>query len=166
MTRGKRCIVDATVLLDFIEGDIFNAFFSLPFEFLTSDIVAGEVSRSYSQDELTSRGLIIVELEEDEVLEIAALQSEHVALSPNDLSVYLLARKRSSLLISGDGPLRNLADFNEVEYHGTLWVLEEMVERKILSQQNAASALRTMLAGKRWLPRAECDKLIKKWESE
>jgi hypothetical protein len=59
-----------------------------------------------------------------------------------------------------------LADTNRVEYHGTLWILEEMIERGILLPSDAAAALRTMLASKRWLPRAECEKLIKKWESE
>ena len=165
MTGWKRCIVDASILLDFIEGDIFDLLFSLPFEFSTSDIVADEISRSYSPSELRALGLKIIGLEVDQVLLIETLQTEHIELSPKDLSVYILACQQRSLLISGDGPLRELADSARVEYHGTLWLLGELVKKDILSQKDATRALRTMLANKRWLPRAESERLIKKWES-
>jgi len=164
MTGQKRCIIDASILLDFIEGDIFDALFSLPFYFSTSDIVADEISRSYSPSELRAFGLKILGLEADQILQIEALQIVHSELSPNDLSVYILARQHRSLLISGDGPLRELADSHKVEYHGTLWLLEEMIPRELIAPKDAARALRTMLANKRWLPRADSERLIKKWE--
>ncbi|MDP2797320.1 MAG: hypothetical protein Q8N94_07405 [Methanoregula sp.] len=164
MTGQKKCIIDASILLDFIKGGIFDTLFSLPFDFSTSDIVADEISRSYSPSELHALGLKILGLEAEQVLMIETLQIEHIELSPNDLSVYILARQHRSLLISGDGPLRELADSHKVEYHGTLWLLEEMIHRELLPPQEAARALRTMLANKRWLPRAESERLIKKWE--
>lgn len=166
MSGEKRCIIDASILLDFIEGDIFDTLFSLPFDFSTSDIVADEISRSYSPSELRALGLKILGLEAEQVLMIEALQIEHLELSPNDLSVYILACQYRSLLISGDGPLRELADSQKIEYHGTLWLLEEMIHRELIAPQDAARALRTMLANKRWLPRADSERLIKKWESD
>ena len=165
MTGQKKCIIDASILLDFIEGGIFDTLFSLPFDFSTSDIVADEISRSYSLSELRELGLEILGLEAEQILMIETLQIEHIELSPNDLSVYLLARQHRSLLISGDGPLRELADSHKVEYHGTLWLLGELIEKDLLSQKDAARALRTMLDNKRWLPRADSERLIKKWES-
>ncbi len=62
-------------------------------------------------------------------------------------------------------PLRELADSHKVEYHGTIWLLGELIEKDLLSQKDAARALRTMLDNKRWLPRADSERLIKKWES-
>ena len=165
MTGQKKCIIDASILLDFIEGGIFDTLFSLPFDFSTSDIVADEISRSYSPSELHALGLKILRLEAEQILMIETLQIEHIELSPNDLSVYILARQYRSLLISGDGPLRELADSHKVEYHGTLWLLGELIEKDLLSQKDAARALRTMLDNKRWLPRADSERLIKKWES-
>ena len=165
MTGQKKCIIDASILLDFIEGGIFDTLFSLPFDFSTSDIVADEISRSYSPSELHALGLKILGLEAEQILMIETLQIEHIELSPNDLSVYILARQHRSLLISGDGPLRELADSHKVEYHGTLWLLGELIEKDLLSQKDAARALRTMLDNKRWLPRADSERLIKKWES-
>ena len=135
MTGQKKCIIDASILLDFIEGGIFDTLFSLPFDFSTSDIVADEISRSYSPSELREFGLKILGLEAEQILMIETLQIEHIELSPNDLSVYILARQHRSLLISGDGPLRELADSHKVEYHGTLWLLEELTEKDLLSQK-------------------------------
>jgi hypothetical protein len=48
MNKRKIGIIDATILLDFIAGDIFDTLFFLPVEFLTSDFVADEVSKTYS----------------------------------------------------------------------------------------------------------------------
>jgi hypothetical protein len=166
MTGKKRCVIDASILLDFIEGEIFETLFSLPLEFSTSDIVADEISRSYTPTELGEYGLEIIALEEEFILEIGTLQAEHTELSPNDLSVFILAREHGSFLISGDGPLRQLADISRIEYHGTLWLLEMMVHHEVILSGAAAVTLRTMLNKKRWLPRSDCEKLIRKWESE
>jgi hypothetical protein len=165
MTGKKRCVIDASILLDFIEGEIFGLLFSLPLEFSTSDIVADEISRSYTPSELREYGLEIIVLEEEHILEIGTMQAEHTELSPNDLSVFILARERRSFLISGDGPLRELADLSRIEYHGTIWLLEMMVQHEVILPGTAAVALRTMLNKKRWLPRSECERLIRKWES-
>lgn len=166
MTGKKRCVIDASILLDFIEGEIFKTLFCLSLKFSTSDIVADEISRSYSPSELRDFGLEILALEAEQVLEIVTLQAGHTELSPNDLSLYILARERDSFLISGDGPLRELADRSRIEYHGTLWLLEMMIQERVLLPANAAEALRSMLRNKRWLPRTECEKLIRKWETE
>lgn len=166
MTGRKRCIIDASILLDFVAGDIFDTLFSLPFEFSTSDIVADEVSNSFSIEDLKRCGIKFVELDEDMVDEIGVLQGEHEELSPNDLSVYLLAKKHNAILVSGDGPLRTQADINHVEFHGTLWLLDELVIRDLIATTDASHALMMMLDNKRWLPRSECEKLIKKWKSE
>jgi predicted nucleic acid-binding protein len=99
------------------------------------------------------------------MLEIEDLQSHHIELSPSDLSVYILAKSMTALLISGDSPLREMAETRGIEYHGTLWLLEELVTRELLSTENAARSLNMMLDNKRWLPRQECEKLMKKWKS-
>ena len=167
MDKNRRaCCIDANILLDFITGDIIDALFLLPFDFHTSDIVAHEISKSFSGKQLRQLGLIILDLEEPEVLEIFTLKQEHIELSIEDVSVYFLSRKHDAMILSNDSPLRDLADTSKIEYHGTLWLLGELIEKDLLLTWDAARALRQMLANKRWLPIAECEKLIKKWESE
>jgi hypothetical protein len=161
----KTCCIDANIFFDFASGDIFDALFLLPFDFHTSDIVAHEISGSYSKQQLTRSGLTILTLDESEVLEIFSLTQDHIDLSLQDVSVYFLSRKHKTMILSNDGPLRELADGSRIEYHGTLWLLEEIVRHKILPPGEAAAALRAMIQNKRWLPHADCERLIRKWES-
>jgi hypothetical protein len=162
----RACCIDANILFDFVAGDIFDPLFLLPFDFHTSDIVAYEISGSYSENLLASLGLKILTLNDAESLEILVLKQNHSGLSVEDISVLFLSRKHSTMILSNDGLLRSLADASLIEYHGTLWLLEEMIQNGILRPQESASALRLMLAKKRWLPRPECEELIKKWESQ
>jgi len=162
----RSCCIDTNILFDFVAGDIFDALFLLPFDFHTSDIVAFEISGSYSEEQLASLGLRILALDDAETQEIRSLNKQHAGLSVEDISVLFLSRKHRTMILSNDGSLRDLADASRIEYHGTLWLLDEMIQKKILKPQESASALRLMLAKKRWLPRPECEALIKKWEAK
>jgi len=162
----RPCCIDTNILFDFLAGDIFDTLFLLPFDFHTSDIVAYEISESYSEKQLASLGLKILALNDIETQEILSLQEDHIELSLEDISILFLSQKHHTMILSNDGPLRELADASRIEYHGTLWLLDEMIKGEILRPQEAASALRFMLNNKRWLPRPECETLIKKWEYE
>jgi hypothetical protein len=65
-------------------------------------------------------------------------------------------------------PFLEAAGWDVVRYEEgmDLWLLEMMIRNRVLQPQESASALRLMLAGKCWLPRPECEKLIRKWESD
>jgi hypothetical protein len=166
MRMSRRpCCIDTNILFDFLAGDIFDTLFLLPLDFHTSDIVAYEISGSYSEKQLASLGLKILALNDIETREILSLQGDHIELSLEDISVLFLSRKHHTMILSNDGPLRKLADASRIEYHGTLWLLDEMIREEILRPHEAASALIAMLNNKRWLPRPECETLIKKWES-
>lgn len=164
--KRRTCCIDTNILFDFVAGKIFDQLFLLPFDFHTSDIVAYEISGSFSERQLTQRGLEILALDDSEVLEIFTLKQKHIGLSVEDVSVYFLSRKHRAMLLSNDGPLRELAHASRIEYHGTLWLLEEMIRGEILQPRDAASALRSMLKNKRWLPRQGSEALIKKWDSD
>ncbi|MFA6364535.1 hypothetical protein [Methanoregula sp.] len=161
----RPCCIDTNILFNFLAGDIFDTLFLLPLDFHTSDIVAYEISGLYSEKQLASFGLEILALNDIETQEILSLQEDHIELSLEDISVLFLSQKHHTMILSNDGPLRKLADASRIEYHGTLWLLEEMIQKEILQPREAASALRSMLKNKRWLPRPECETLIKKWES-
>ena len=167
MRMSRRpCCIDTNILFDFLAGDIFDTLFLLPLDFHTSDIVAYEISGSYSEKQLALLGLKILALNDIETQEILSLQEDHIELSLEDISVLFLSQKHQTMILSNDGPLRKLADTSRIEDHGTLWILDEMIREEILQPREAASALRSMLKNKRWLPRPECETLIKKWESD
>lgn len=68
------------------------------------------------------------------------------------------------IMITGDGALRGFAEAHRISCHGTLWLLDHMVERKLLPSGEGAMALKRMLERKRWLSRKECEKRIVFWE--
>ncbi|WP_221038674.1 DUF3368 domain-containing protein [Gelria sp. Kuro-4] len=47
--------------------------------------------------------------------------------------------------------------------HGTLWILEEPVRQRIVTPPKAARALEKMRAKGSRLPRAECERRLRKW---
>jgi rRNA-processing protein FCF1 len=166
MTERRKAHIDTNILFDFLEGDIFDALFLLPLDFLLSDMIIHEFYKSFSAVELSQKGVQIQILSDKEIDEIHAIKLEHNELSLEDVSLLFLSRKYETMIISNDGPLRRLADTERIEYHGTLWILGELIRLEHLSPEDAAEALKQMLKKGRWLPRGECDKLIKKWESE
>lgn len=162
----KACCIDTNILFDFITGNVFDRLLLLPYKFHTLDIMLEEISGTYSAEDLKQFGFEIIGLDGDEVRQIDSLKRECIALSLEDVAVYFMSLKYRMMMLSNDGPLRELAESSHIEYHGTLWLLNELIQRDLLTPDEAAAALKSMLKKKRWLPRPECEALIKKWESE
>ncbi|MGQ9513005.1 DUF3368 domain-containing protein, partial [Thermodesulfitimonas sp.] len=74
-----------------------------------------------------------------------------------------LAKARGGVLLTGDRYLRKAAEQEKVPVHGTLWILDELIRRHATTPPEAAQALKKMRAKRRRLPRAECERRLKKW---
>ena len=166
MTGRRRCVIDASVLLDFSIGEIFGYLFAPPFDHRTSDFVADEVSESYSVDQLRRLGLTIFGLDETEIAEIVAIQADNPRLSISDISLFILVRRDGGLFLTGDKLLNQYACSHAITCHGTLWVLEELVQGGSLIPADAGEALTRMLDANRRLPRQECETRLRKWAEE
>jgi len=138
--------------------------FELGLQLVTTDLVVAELDRPKG-DLLVQRGLKAISLSGAEVGEILQLRARHRRLSFADLSALLLARKFSSMLLTGDRRLRKLAKAHGLEVHGILWVLEELVRRGTLKPARAARALEAIIQGGARLPREECRRLLQKWQA-
>ncbi len=163
--KGVRvqCSIDANYVFDLDAGGILDCPPYLSYTFLMTNFIAHEI-KTISHERLGPCGVQIVDLEPGQVSEIYELLREHRGLSYRDLSAFVLARDTQAVLVTGDGHLRMMAEKNGVECHGTLWVLDALVDADILTGPHAADALRTMQANNRWLPKAECDARIRKWK--
>jgi len=91
---------------------------------------------------------------------IAHLPLELVA--PDVILAELRAPDRASLLTS-DGPSGRPPPAKA--YPLTLWLLDELVDRRILSPNAAAEGLERMLARGSRLPEAECPHRLRDWTS-
>jgi len=160
-----RIVTDATFWIDMCRGGLIDEVLSLGFELIAPDVVVGELIEP-DGDDLVKRGLKMVELEGNQVLELFELRSRYPKPGTNDLFALFAASNLGLLLLTGDRHLRRAAEKEGIPVHGTLWFLDKMIDQGIITSQRAADALELMLKYGCRLPRDECDKRIKRWKKK
>lgn len=158
-------VVDANILIDLYIGGLIQECFSLPYRFVAPDVILAEVQEP-DGDTLTTYGLQSAEFSSEQVLEVIVLRGRHLALSVEDLFALVLARTLKVPLLTGDRRLRELAAREGIPVHGTLWVLDELVQLGVITPARAAEALERMLTHGTRLPRAECQKRLDQWKAQ
>jgi hypothetical protein len=166
----RLAITDACIFIDLYGLEIISPFFELPIEVHTSFDVLNELF-DYQKKVLTpfqNSGRLIVHIlsEEDrsKMYEIPFPKS----LSDNDKTVIYLALKIEALLLSSDKAVRRFAKQQSIEYHGMLWILDQLVENELLKPKEAAERL-TRLITENFVYQNnqellhEMDKRLKKW---
>lgn len=160
-----RCVVDTSLLIDLYIGKIMLDFFKLPFDFVAPDVIIAELHEPNGKL-LMKLGLQQRELTGDQILEVIQLRKQYLQPSVNDLFALVLARILKATLLTNDGNLRKVAHQEGIVTHGTLWVLDEMVQVKIIPPLQAIDALSAMRERGSRFPPDEYDKHIRKWLSE
>lgn len=104
-------------------------------------------------------------LSEEETLDLRKMQLEHLRLSFADLSVVLIAaRLHPKIVLTLDAGLRALAESRGYQVHGSLWILDKMVQQRIVSILQACEALQRMASFPERLPPTEVAKRRKRWQ--
>lgn len=160
---------DSNIWLDFF---VINR---LETPFLMKDIYTFLVSRDTLEDEivtppdlgkmLTSYGLQQTELSNEEYLLAVKLKERYTRLSSYDTFALAIAKLRGIILLSGDGALRKAAIKEEVEVHGTIWIVDRLLEEGRIPDSDYRSILQELLnhSGKdRFLPSAEIKKRLER----
>ena len=160
-----RYAIDANILIDIHFGSILHEMFQLPIDFFTTDFVIAEL-KNPPAELLLNLGLKREELGGDLIAEISFVKSRHKELSVSDVSVFILARHRNIALLTGDDGLRTLGESSGLEVHGTLWLLDCMIDRKIIEMSRATISLEIMLAHGSRLPQKECEQRFMKWKRD
>ncbi len=157
-----RYVIDASVLIDFFHSNILKVLFRLNAEWMISDLSILELIDPDTQT-LISLGLQVLELDGEDIKNIIMIGEKYPALTVSDRAHLVLSKRKSAVLITGDQHLRQAAEKEGITVHGTLWLLDEMVSRCLLTPKQAASALQEMINKGRYLPAAECQKRITIW---
>ena len=155
-------VVDANVLIDLHVGGVLDQFFNAGWQIVAPDVIVEELDTPDGK-ELVRKGLKSQPLPPQWVSEVHRLREQYRKPSTNDLFALVLAKRLGVTLLTGDLDLRKAAQAEDVPFHGTLWVLERMVDKGVLSKEEAAKALHRMQKERRRLPKAECERLLKKW---
>jgi hypothetical protein len=118
-------VSDTSVLIDLERGDLIACAFKLPATFVVPDVLYERELRDYGGEELVKLGLKVESLDGDGVaLAMRYMQAQRRLTVPDGFAL-VLAKRNAWTLLTGDGPLRELAKAEGVDCHGVLWLLDE-----------------------------------------
>ena len=139
-------VSDTSCLIDLRIGQLLAALFALPFEVqLALPLARDELSIFTEADwqQLAAQGLKIVDLDGKLVARALVLKREHRRLSAYDaLTLALAESEKHSVLLTSDRALRNAATTVAIEAHGILWIIDKLVEARLLSAADLLAALK------------------------
>ncbi len=165
----KIAVKDANIFIDLEAMGILDLWFHLNYETITSSFIADELAAGghfQSLAYIDSGKIQSVNLSLIDVFELYE-SLEESGLSIGDISVLHLAMSRDALLLTGDGRLRTECEVHFIEYHGSLWILEQLVEKGILAPLVASQKLEHLLKlsgqQRRFLPEKLCKEMMMKW---
>jgi len=157
-------VLDTTVCIDLFNGGLVERAASLPYEMALPDVIAAELIHPPG-DLFIQCGFSKLQVDENAIVQITVLRERFPRPSTNDLFALHLAKINSCALITGDDALRKAAKEEGVSVHGLLWILDRLIEHKILAPIEAADALEKIIAEGSWLPKSDCEARLKRWKS-
>lgn len=163
---------DTNILIDLIELDLTEVFFSINWVFYTTDMIIetelnDEKQRARLRPFIDSGTLKIKEFDHIEMLEILQVHTDKPQLSVQDCSAFIGAKTLSAHLLTSDNKLRKYAESKEIEVHGHLWVFDALVELNLITPTTAILKLEELetINKKLKLPIEECKIRIKRWRN-
>jgi predicted nucleic acid-binding protein len=143
----KLAITDACIFIDLHDLQLTAQFFSLDLEVHTSVDVINELYES--QQQLLSAFLSVGKLtahiiKEEDKKEIFST-SYPKSLSESDKTVLYLASKLNAMVLSSDKTVRNTAKNAAIDYHGMLWIFDQLVNNNFVSKSEASIKLKQLI---------------------
>lgn len=147
----RRLVNDANIFIDLEEADLLETLFQLPYEFVTPDALFEEELQSH-HGHLLQLGLGTLELQAARMVRLHELLQRHEAIGFMDCLALALAEQERCPLLTGDRKLRDAAETEGLDVHGTLWVVESLLEHQIIRLEQAYAAYDRMENAQRRLP--------------
>jgi len=159
-------ICDANILIDLLQAGIFPAFLNLGYKNHAPPNVVDEVKENNCQmliDAIETQQIYIPTIENLDG--ISKLKRIYPPLSFQDATCLFLATETNSMLLTGEGPLRKIADTKYgLEVHGSLFIFDELLKAGLLTFLMAHEKLNQLIANGTYLPADECQKRFKRWK--
>ena len=152
-------VSDANIFIDMEAGGLIRQMFHLPEIFSVPNILYEEELLEH-HPELPTYGLVILDIKPVFVSEAFRLGGIYNEPSQNDLLALALAKQEKCPLLTGDGKLRRAAEKEAVEVKGTLWLMQEMINKKLINYETTKAAYDSMRAEGRRLPWDKIEKQL------
>lgn len=152
-------ISDASVLIDIECGELTSVMFSLVWRFAVPDTLFEEelVER---HGHLLRFGLICKTMSGEMVAEAYGLHQKYIKPSVNDMLALTLAKSEGCQLLTGDKALRDAAKELNVEVHGTIWLVDQMLQSEKITVEVARISFQRMKEAGSRLPWGEVEKIL------
>jgi rRNA-processing protein FCF1 len=164
----KIIVTDSSVFFDVIKIQALPEFFALDFEICTTDFVINEILESEQKEQIDmfirSHQLTVFVLSANEIEEVENFKTKRFFKTLIDKTVLWKARQLECPLLTGDAKLRNESIDQGISVHGSLWVIQMMVEQKVIKAESGVVLLEKLKSANDRLPLEEIDKLIKKYK--
>lgn len=165
MSAEKEIVIqDACIIFDLIDLGLIGHFFELQLIVLTTPQVIGEVTDP-SQLEVIKAFIESERLGVDISGEYDAIEEVFDAtsgLSYTDCSVLELAMRKGWTVLSSDLSLRKAITKSGLDVRGILWIIDELVNQKILDLEIAIHTLNRYLEINTRAPKSEIHEMIRR----
>ena len=140
----RHIVIDTSCMIDLRKAALLDAALALPYTFVTPDtLFENEWLSAPDKKFLCSEKLNVRELPGTDVKRAAAYLNRHRTLKINDCFLLAMAeRLKESILLTGDQALRAVAERNDIEVHGVLWVIDVLQAQEIVPLRKLYDALR------------------------
>jgi predicted nucleic acid-binding protein len=161
----KIAVTDANIFIDLFYLKQTHHLFSISFEIFTTQRVINELNEELEEIQtFIESGHLLVEIISDEDLANMLPMRNSSRLSESDISVLCIAQRIGAIVLSGDDLVRKTCHFHKIEIHGILWCLDQFVDKKCISKQEACNSLKDLMNYNSRLPVENCkDYIINKW---
>ncbi len=139
-------VSDTSCMIDLRKAGLLEPLLRLPHSFVMPDALFEDEWLCLSQSDkqmLRDLGLDVRILPGHLVERAARYFNQHARLKLNDCFTLVLAEEIDDcILLTGDSPLRGIAEASGIEVHGVLWTIDEMEAHAIAPLQVLYEALR------------------------
>lgn len=154
-------ITDANIFIDLYELELIESFFQLPYRIHTTVFVLDELDTDCK--EVVQKVTNILSINEEEKIELDSM-NWNKGFSFPDKSILYIAKKQKMMVMSGEKKMMSWCVKNNLESHGILFILQELINTNIHNQNFIADKLTELMSFNQWLPTETCIALIEKWE--
>lgn len=139
-------VSDTSCMIDLRKAGLLEAVLRLPHSFVMPDTLFEDEWLCLSAAEkraMRGLGLEVRTLAGPLVQRAGQYFNQHARLKLNDCFALVLAEEIGDcILLTGDGPLRTIAEGNGIEVHGVLWATDEMEAQGVVPLAKIHTALR------------------------
>jgi len=161
---------DACLLIDLIDIDLLDEYLQLNFQtHITSSVLGeldGEDYEMQIKENISKAKILLYNLTATEQNELESLMAANSArLSEPDCSCLYLAIKKNWTILTCEKLLTRIAKENKIKVHGSLWVLDQLVEFSIITPKTAYRKLVKLMSVNKRMPDKECQERLQLWDS-